>query len=118
MPPAMTVKLKKISVAAAINSVLLPRAMTSGSRLNRLMMGLEKMATGTQAAIITAEPIHADAEGEPVRQIPASGTSACPTSAVSCVGEAVGGQIKQSLGLIGQIVRCQGNGSKPGDHGC
>ena len=42
MPPAMTVKLKKISVAAAINSVLLPRAMTSGSRLNRLMMGLEK----------------------------------------------------------------------------
>ena len=49
MPPAMTVKLKKISVAAAINSVLLPKAMTSGSRLNRLMMGRENMATGTQA---------------------------------------------------------------------
>ena len=83
MPPAMTVKLKKISVAAAINSVLLPRAMTSGSRLNRLMIGPEKMATGTQAAIITTEPIQqmrkANRSARSLRPAP----RAWPTSAVA-----------------------------------
>ena len=83
IPPAMTVKLKKISVAAAINKVWLPSAITSGSRLNRLMMGRENMATGTQAAMITAEPIqqirNAKRSAKSFRPAP----SACPTRAVA-----------------------------------
>ena len=83
MPPAMTVKLKKISVAAAINSVLLPRAMTSGYRLNRLMMGLEKMATGTQAAIITTEPIQQMRKANRSARSLSPAPRAWPTSAVA-----------------------------------
>ena len=80
--------------------------MTSGSRAEQADDGPRKMATGTQAAIITAQ--------NSIQQMRKANRSArscvrhqapVPPALGSCVGEAVGGQIKQSLGLIGQIVR-------------
>ena len=57
MPQAMTKKLKKISVAAAINSVCAPRTATSGSLVNKRMMGPDQMATGIHTITMTADPM-------------------------------------------------------------
>ena len=83
IPPAITVKLKKISVVAATKRVRVPSATTSGSGLNRWMIGPENRATGTQARTMTIEPIQlirtAKRSARSVRCAP----SACPTSAVA-----------------------------------